>query len=127
MWLFYATIIATVFLIALSMDVPRLFGWGGFLLTFAIVLAILLAYLSFIKPKVVAFWSGASKKKKFAVACACVGFLMILNITSNHGKPDASINDFYDFCGICFALLLLGCYRIFSRFLDRMWARFSRR
>jgi drug/metabolite transporter (DMT)-like permease len=126
-WLFYSVVLATVFLLALSMDMPRMFGWGFFALTFVIVAPIILALQFFVMTPIVVFWRGASKKKKFAVASAVFGFLLALNIVMNHGKPDAVSEDWNAFFVGCFGLLLWGCYCIFSRFLDRLWERFSRR
>jgi hypothetical protein len=125
-WLLRFSVLPFVVILGIFMDAPRLFGgWGHYLLDCAAGsaggAAVLLAW-DFLRS----IWTKASKWQRAVAVGVAVTAQFMLCFARNYGKPDASIYDILDICGIALVLLLWGCFQVFSRVVDRLWARISR-
>jgi Na+/H+ antiporter NhaB len=125
-WLLRGATLTVVLLVALSLHVERLGGFGVFIVCFVAGSVGGVAAISG-NHRLGSFWNRRSTKQKVAIVCATVAIVLLACFAPNYGKPDAASRNLDDCSLICVALVLLGCYHIFSRFMDRLWARFSRR
>jgi hypothetical protein len=67
------------------------------------------------------------KKNKRVLLMAGFAAALALLVTWNRGRPDEVAHDAIDTAGLMFALLLIGLYQLFSRFMDWIWQRFAGR
>jgi len=111
---------------AVSMHAERLWGWP-FLILSLVVGLIGGAGAVFAWDRLKAVWSGFPRKHKVLLVGAGIAVFMAASFVSNYGKSDAAYNNFLSLGSIILALLLWGLYRLFSRFLDAIWARFQNR
>lgn len=125
-WLLLSGTLVVVFLWASSMQVGRLFGWHYLILFF---LAGTLSGLGFLwaKKQFLPLRSQLSKPRRAILVATVVALALAAMFINNHNRPDEGFNDALACFGLLAALLFWGLYRILSRFLDALHARFSRR
>jgi len=119
-------VLIVVFVVALSMHAQRLRGWGFLILCFLV--GCLGAFgAEWVIGQLRSVWNRLSNKQHVGVVCDAVAIVLAGSFIVNHGKRDEAFNDFVTCCCVFLALLLWGLYRLFSRVLDTVWARLSKR
>jgi hypothetical protein len=120
------SVLPLVLILGIFMDAPKLLGgWGNYLLFFSAgSVGGAVAVLGWDTSR--SIWIKASRWQRALVVAFAVAIQFTWCVVRNYGKPDASFYDILDICGIALVLLLWGCYQIFSRVVDRLWARISR-
>jgi hypothetical protein len=122
-WLTRAAVVVVVFVAAVSMHMERLRGWGFFVLCFVVGSIGGLGFV-LVKRRLQTVWNGLRRRQRALIVVAAIAVVLLTSFLWNYGKPDATFNDFVTVGGIIVALLLWGLYRLFSRLLDAVWARF---
>jgi hypothetical protein len=105
----------------------ELFKESAFFLGCLIVgLAGAFGYL-FFRKRFDLMWHQASKFKKLPIVCAAFALVVVFQIALNFfdKEPTLGIRAALEIASI--GLVFLGCYIVFSRVVDRVWARFSRK
>jgi hypothetical protein len=125
-WLGLGTVLVVVFVAAVSMHMERLRGWGFFVLCFVVGSIGGLGFV-LVKRRVQTAWNGLHRKQQTLIVVAAIAVVLLTSFLWNYGTPDATFNDFVTVGGTIVALLLWGLYRLFSRLLDAIWARFINR
>jgi hypothetical protein len=117
---------AVVFLGALSMHIDRMAGWG-FLIFCSVVGS--LGGFTFIlgRNTTLSYWSQLPKSRRRIVIAAAIPLVLVATFVADRHKPSEFANDTLTCFTILLILLLWGLYRLFSRFLDALHTRFSRK
>ena len=108
------------------MHMERLHGWGFFILCFVVGSLGGLAFI-WAKDQVLVYWNSLSKTRKRIAIAIALTLVLAVTFFANRHKPDEFVNDALTCLTVLFALLLWGMYRVMSRFLDALHARFSKR
>lgn len=125
-WLQFTIVVIVVFIAALSLNLERWHGWGFLLLCFVLGSTGGLAVI-WLKDKLLMGWSRLSKSARITLVVAAVcAWLIGIYIVNSHTTDEAA-NDVIAYLGVAAVLLLVGLYRVLSRLLDGIWARFSNR
>jgi hypothetical protein len=121
-----AAVLVVIFLAAVSMYMERMLGWGFLILCF-IVGSLGGLVVMRVRDRAVSNWKQLpTTKKRIAVT---TGITLVLGATfiANRHKPDELANDALTCFAVVVVLVFFGLYRIMSRFLDALHARFSKR
>lgn len=121
-----AVVIVAVFLAAVSAHMERLRGWT-FLIVCFVAGSIGGLGVIWARNRFLLRWNPLRKSTKRIVLAAVIGIYLIATFVANHHKPDGDVDDLLACLSIIGILLLWGLYRITSRILDALHARFSRR
>lgn len=124
-WLVRGMIPVVVFAAAVSMHMERIRGWGFLVLCLLVGSMGGFGYI-LVKRRVATVWAGLPKKQKAALVGGVIAVALLVSVVQNHGRPDASYNNFMTVVGITLALLLWGLYWLFSRFIDAVRPRSHR-
>jgi len=125
-WLMIGVVLLVVFLSALHSHMERFTGWGLLVLIFLVGAGGALAY-EWARGQLLLAWNRLPKRQRLALVCAAIALFLGGTFVIYRGKPDADFNNFVTRMCVCLALILWGLYRIVSRVLDALWARFSKR
>src|SRR5580692_988387 len=115
-------VLAVVFVGALSMHMERLLGWGLFILCF---FAGTLGGLGFLwaKNQVLLKWNLLSKSRRIIFVLFGVALFLLYMFISNRHKPEEDFRDVMACLVVLGLLMLWGLYRLFSIFVDTLYAR----
>lgn len=125
-WLTRAAVVVVVFVAAVSMHMERLGGWA-FLILRIVVGAIVGLGIVLAMRRLKTFWNGLRSGQRALIVVAAIVVVLLTSFLWNYGTPDATFSDFVTVGGIIVALVLWGLYRLFSRLVDAIWARFVNR
>ncbi len=120
------TVLAAVFLAAVSMRMQAVRGWGFLILCFIVSSIGAFGFLA-VKAPFQTIWSGINWKWKFLVVVIGITVVLATSFLRNRSTPDAAENDFLAVFGVLAALSLWGLYRLFSWALDAISARLAKR
>ena len=125
-WLIRGTVLVLVFAGALSMHMERLRGWSFLVLCF---IAGSIGGLGFVwaRQQLKVGGNRLSKQWKAALIGAAIALVLVVTLILNYGRPDAAANTFLTVGGVVLALIMWSVYRLFSRLIDALRARFTNR
>jgi len=115
-----------VFPNALALHMERLRGWGFLALCFLVGALGAFGFL-WARGRLLVARNRLPKGQRYALVCVAIAVVLGGSFIINRGKPDADFNNFLTCLTVCIVLFLWGLYRIVSRVLDALWARFSKR
>jgi hypothetical protein len=119
-------VLVVVFLGGLSMHMERIMGWGFFVLCF-VVGSVGGLSLAWSRGLFLLHWNKLPKSRRRIAISAGLSLYIIGNFIANRHKPDEGFHDTMTVLLVLGLLLFWGLYRIMSRFLDALHARFSKR
>jgi len=119
-WLIVAVLIV-VFLSALSMHMERM-GWGFLILCFVLGSVGGLGFI-WLRERSLLRWSQLPKSTRRIAIAVGVPLILIGTFVANRHKPEEFANDALT----CFAVFIAFLYWAFSRLVDALRTRFSRR
>jgi hypothetical protein len=119
-------VLAVVFLGGLSMHIERVMGWGLFVLCFIVGSV---GGLSFTwgRERFFSWWNKLPKSRRRIAIAAGLSLYIVGNLIANRHKPDEGFHDTMTCLLVLGLVLFWGLYRVTSRFLDALHARFSKR
>jgi hypothetical protein len=118
-------VLAVVFVGALSMDIQKL-GWRFLILC---LLAGTLGGLGFLwtKNRFLQKWNQLAKPRRIILVVLGTTLFLLYVFASNRHKPDGEFHDVMACLSVLGLVTLWGLYRLFSRFVDALYAHLSRR
>lgn len=117
--------LVVVFVAALSMRVQQV-GWSFFILCFVVGSLGGLSLL-WIKGRVQANWNQLPKSKRIPLTALAIALVLAAIFLGNRHEPNEAAADVMECLSVLLALALLGLYRVWSRFLDNLHSKFSKR
>jgi hypothetical protein len=125
-WLIRGLVLGAVFVGSLSFHMERLLGWDLLILCFFAATLGSLSYL-WVRSQFLQRWNELAKSRQIILVVLGITLFLLYVFVSNRHKPDEDFHDVMACLGVIGLLMLWGLYRIFSRFVDALCARLSKR
>jgi peptidoglycan/LPS O-acetylase OafA/YrhL len=125
-WLALGVIFVAIFIDAISMHLDKPRGLGFVILCFLVVSVGVLAVV-WAKQRSLLHWNQSSKRTRAILVASVIAIALVAIFLTNRHKPDEEFDDVLGCLGILFVLGLLALKRAFSRLMDALHARLTRR